>query len=118
MKNTVLCTVLGAVLVTGFTFLAPSLVETAYIDTSEPQVMLRENPTIRAAVELAKSDSETWSAVIADMDDSGTLLVLPEGEFLQGEMKNSETNESWNSDTDPNAATLREIKSAILANDE
>lgn len=70
-----------------------------------------ENLTIQKAVERAKIDPEFWNAENGN-DDSLTVLAVGGG-FLKGEMEDSENGVVFNSDTDPNATTLGEIRKAV-----
>lgn len=76
-----------------------------------------ENPTIQAALEIAREYPDYWESMFDDgrSNESSTILVMPEGAFIQGVIE-LETGETWDSDTDPNATTLGEILVALREN--
>lgn len=69
------------------------------------------NPTIQQAIERAKIDPEFWDFE-NESEDSETILAVGGG-FLKGEMEDSATGTIYNSDTDPDATTLGEIREAV-----
>ncbi|MCB5955549.1 hypothetical protein [Enterococcus sp. CWB-B31] len=76
-----------------------------------------ENPTVQAAIEIAKVYPDYWASMFDDghSNESTTVLVMPEGAFMYGQIE-LETGQIWNSDTDPNATTLGEILAALREN--
>lgn len=74
------------------------------------------NPTILAALEDTKKFGiDFWfSGQYSDTsyDDTYSLLIMS-GAYLHGEAYIDETGERLNSDTDPDAATLGEIREAV-----
>ncbi|MBL1228223.1 hypothetical protein IW492_03115 [Enterococcus sp. BWB1-3] len=84
-------------------------------EIQEVKVESETNATILAAVEEAKIyGKDVWyTDYYNQLGEQATFLVMPNGGFLNGEGSVRETGESWNTDVDPDAATLKEIREAI-----
>lgn len=80
------------------------------------KVSARENPTVVAALEDAeKFGVDIWFSgeySYGNYDDTHSLLSMS-GSYLHGEIYIDDTGEKLNTDTDPNAAKLGDIRQAV-----
>jgi len=80
-------------------------------NNSDDSENIFDNLTISEAMNRYKIDPNFWDSE-SEFADSETILFV-NGGFLKGEMEDSKDGKIYNSDLDPNSATLGEIRAAI-----
>ncbi|MGM0218291.1 hypothetical protein [Enterococcus sp. AZ126] len=106
-----IATVLGTSVMLDKPVVANNFEHSSMHEKNNKQDEVKMNPTILQAVKRAKQDPEFWESE-DEFDDSDTILAV-DGGFLKGEMEDEENGVILNSDTDPNATTLGEVRKAI-----
>lgn len=106
-----LVTILGTFVITDKPAVARNTEFSSTAPKDQKQDEVEINPTILQAIERVKKDPEFWKSE-DEFNDSDTILAV-NGGFLKGTMEDEENGVIFNSDTDPNAATLGEIRKAV-----